>query len=333
MTPDKDEFFWNALKKSRRVRSPVLGCVLALSGGCAGVGVGWWLLPDSPAAGGPAGAQTSPWLSGEAAALCYGALAALPFLLLARRFFAREARAALRARDGSIRPFVLYLRAFHADAGWHGWFTEPRLGRVLRRVGVPVCVGRPGERLPPHGFHRIYFADGDWQQGVLTMAARARLVVALVGKTGGLAWEIRQLRGRRWLAKTVLLLPARDHEQHRRQLLAQHGIAVPELRAHYAPAFTWRRLDLCPVQFPDPIPVGEAVAVVPGKMVLPGPLRVLYLLFCLAVLLLSFVVPRLRRFDWLADERSIHVNYGHTLEPALKRLDPAYSARYWDRLM
>ena len=64
---------------------------------------------------------------------------------------------------------------------------------------------------------------------------------------------------------------------------------------------------------------------------MPGPFHVLYLLFCLVVLLLSFVVPWLKRFDWLGEERSMHVNFGYTLEPVLKRLDSAYSTRYWDR--
>ena len=252
MTSDKDHLFWNALRKSRRVRSPVLGGLLMLLGCCAGTGVGWWMFTGPFAASGRIETGTSPWLSGEAGALCYGLLTALPFFLLGKRLFSSDAHRALMTKDGGVRPFVLYLRAFHADAGWHGWFTEPRLGRVLKRVGPPICVGRPGERLPPYGFHRIYFADDDWRQSVLTMAAHARLIVVLIGETQGLAWEITQLLERNWLDKTILLLPARNHEKYRQQLLTEHGVVVPDLQAHYAPAISWRRFDLCPVEFLGP---------------------------------------------------------------------------------
>jgi len=119
------------------------------------------------------------------------------------------------------------------DSGWHGWLTESKLARAFKVVGVPVCVGRPGERLPPYGFHRIYFTDEDWRASVLEMASRALCVVLVVGHTDGMKWEIEQLIKRSWLAKTIVLVPAWHHEAYRTTLRDQHHLSIPVLESHY----------------------------------------------------------------------------------------------------
>ncbi len=330
MELDKDVQFWNALRKSRRLRSPVLGCLTMALGAVIGAGITWWLYT------GPFARETEPGQLDMAlgGSLSYGILAAIPFYLFGRRFFTRDAVDALNASDGSIRPYVLYLRAFEADGGLHGWINEPRLGRVLARIGVPVCVGRPGERLPPFGFHRIYFANEDWQESVLAMAEHAKVIVVLIGETAGLKWEIEQLLGWNYLDKTILLVPAHRHDRYREKLESEHGFTIPARFVHYERDVSWRRLDLCPIEFPyAPTPVGRAVVIVPGKSGMWGfpPVYALYQLFRLAIVLLTIVIPWLRRFDWIADDRSLYVNYAATLEPVLKRFDASFSKTLLDR--
>ena len=140
-----------------------------------------------------------------------------------------------------------------------------------------------------------------------------------------------------WLDKTILLLPARNHEQHRQQLRTQHGIVVPRLQAHYDPTDSWRLSDLCPVEFSEPAPIGQALMVVHRYM--SNPFVLYCFLFRLTVWLLSFVIPWLKRFPWLiagpvtlarrpsmVDYRYIMfagVDYKYTLERALNRINYA----------
>jgi hypothetical protein len=246
------------------------------------------------------------------------------------RFLPREARDALRDKEGGIRPFVLYLRAFRLDGGWHGWMTEFHIGRVFGRVGVPVCVGRPGERLPPAGFHRIYFADADWQRSVLAMAARAKCIVLVVDATDGLRWEIQRLIDFGLLARTILLVPAGGHEGHRAKLLAQHGLDIPKLEAHYQPPYSPHRFDLCPVVFRWG--AASPVEVVPQALIVPYPFNVLDYVFRFVAWVVMLAIPPLKRFRWIIDRsRSAAVNYARTLEPVLKRLDGKYSTYFWER--
>jgi hypothetical protein len=260
-----------------------------------------------------------------------GIFAGSPFFLIGRRFVQKSAVDALRDPKGGIRPFLLYLRSFKMDAGWHGWVTEPRLSRVLKQMGVPVCVGRPGERLPPFGFHRLYFSDEDWQASVLEMASRAKCIIFFMGETGGLEWEMRQIIENRWLAKTILLVPKRGHERHRVALRERHGIEIPLLESHYCVPHVPRRFDLCPIGFEGTTPVG--IRVVPTLLYISYEYKVMDWLFCRAIRFTMMIIPPLKRHDWLIDRNrsGLHMNFGLTLEPMLKRIDSNY--KYKRRFM
>jgi hypothetical protein len=241
-------------------------------------------------------------------------LASVPFIVIGRRFVQKKAEDALRDETGKLRPFILYLRAFKTDVGWHGWFTEPRLAGGLKQFAVPVCVGRPGERLPQFGFHRIYFAEEDWQASVLEMASRAKCMVIFMGHTSGLEWEMKQIIVNRWLPKTVLLVPARGHERHRATLREQHGIDIPLLQSHYCAPYSPGPFDLCPIGFQGTAAVGSLV--VPTLRYFPNPIRDSLL-----------IIPRYKEAEWLIGKKRnrLHMHFGLTLEPILKRIDPTYS--------
>jgi len=114
---------------------------------------------------------------------------------------------------------VLYLRAFHDDAvtssaeprGQAGGFLptdteEEQLVGVLSEIDPVVAVGRPGERLPELGATREYIGE-DWQQYVIQLMGRARLVVVRAGATPGVTWELSEAGTRVSPDRLVLLVP------------------------------------------------------------------------------------------------------------------------------
>ncbi len=119
-----------------------------------------------------------------------GAIAASYWVSLrAEQHLAPEAEELLRT--DSRRP-VLYLRSFSADSTFAT--NEQPLLDVLSEIGPVVAVGQPGEWLPPPGIARLYVDEEGWQDKVLEIMERARLVFFLAGSTPGLSWELKQCR-------------------------------------------------------------------------------------------------------------------------------------------
>ena len=245
------------------------------------------------------------------------------FGLVGLRFLLLQAGDALVDGQGKIRPFILYLRPFRVDVGLLGWVTERQLAHSFKCLGVPVCVGRPGERLPPNGFYRIYFANADWQESVLAMATRAKCIVLVVGDTDSLRWEIQQVIDQKLLPKTILLIPARRHDERRAVLQDQHHLAIPDLQSHYSPPVIPRGPHLCPVEFDGT--TAKPVAVIPTPhlplwAILPVSWPVYP--FLLVMRIVMFVFPWTKRYAWLVDTKSwVGVNYAATLKPVLSRID------------
>jgi hypothetical protein len=127
------------------------------------------------------------------------------------------------------RAPVLYLRAFKDDpvasqtpstnyaqlfGVIHG--EEEQIAEVLAEVGPVVALGRPGEPLPELGAARMYVADDDWQQTVIDLMRKARLVVYRATETQAFTWEVE--RGGELLSpeKVVFLIPDEvDYERFR----------------------------------------------------------------------------------------------------------------------
>src|SRR6266508_4543781 len=151
----------------------------------------------------------------------------LPPLLIAS-FLYRQARrhAMLRATDLARRKgndaAIVYLRSFADDrlkmrarAANGRWWLESVL-RVsfeevvvdhLWRVAAVIAVGRPGEKVGPLGAAREWLSGDAWQPAVERIVTQARLVVLVLGRTEGVAWEFAKLKELGCLHKLVLLVP------------------------------------------------------------------------------------------------------------------------------
>jgi hypothetical protein len=77
----------------------------------------------------------------------------------------------------------------------------------LRRHGPVIAIGRPGEKLPPLGAARAYVDDKLWQAEVTKLAQESRLVVLLLDRTSGVAWEFCRLVELGAHARLVLVMP------------------------------------------------------------------------------------------------------------------------------
>ena len=53
-----------------------------------------------------------------------------------------------------------------------------------------MAIGKPCERLPQLGAHRLYVGDADWQQVVTSYITRAEPIILIAGKTTWVQWEL-----------------------------------------------------------------------------------------------------------------------------------------------
>jgi hypothetical protein len=193
-----------------------------------------WLL--STASIGLGGDSPNWWI--VVASLAGLALSAVPYRA-ARRIASLNAREAVRKDE---RPVVLYLRSFADDeitvrvqmSGassllevlWprrHERF-EDVVAKILSRMGPVVAVGWRGGLLPPAGAARDVLSDDEWRQGVERWMTDAQLIVVLIGRTVGLAWELHQLSELQLWNKTLLLFPPIDDQELSRRWQATGAI-------------------------------------------------------------------------------------------------------------
>jgi DNA-binding transcriptional regulator YhcF (GntR family) len=140
------------------------------------------------------------------------------------------------------KPFVLYLRSFSNDSDmrrieWigigdekdllinlrHSWRTdEEQLVAALQPVGQVVALGHPGEQLPMAGARRLYCTQEAWQDTVVYLMERARLVVLWVGTSSGLMWELSQALFRMPPTRVVLIV----NMEPRQYVRFQHTVAM-----------------------------------------------------------------------------------------------------------
>ena len=170
---------------------------------------------------------------------------------------ALSADEALR-RDG--RAPVTYLRAFTDDGRMpvpgHHWqdrvlgkatsgltLTSPEqeLAFILQRVGPVIAIGKPGERLPELGAARLYASHESWQQTVFDMLRRSSLILARVGASPGVQWELDQVLSLAQRSKVLVLVlgSPKDQAAGVRAIESRIGEPVPLATP---PAFRFRRL-------------------------------------------------------------------------------------------
>lgn len=67
---------------------------------------------------------------------------------------------------------------------------EERLVKALRLIGPAVALGRPEEPVPELGAARLYVKNEYWQVAITYLLEKAGAVVAIVGKSPCLWWEV-----------------------------------------------------------------------------------------------------------------------------------------------
>lgn len=149
--------------------------------------------------------------------------------------------------------YVLYLRPFTQDLSSSGTAPgaetgspirmvlrsgrthEERLGRMFRRFGPLVAVGRPGEPLPGgSGARRTYLPLDGWKDTVGELIDNARLVILGAGPGPGTVWEYVEILRRRDPSRLVVLVtdPA-DYQCFKTSTIAEAEGVLFELKQKY----------------------------------------------------------------------------------------------------
>jgi hypothetical protein len=151
-------------------------------------------------------------------------------------------------RERDDRPPILLLRSFVGDAApWRADSIESAIVDGLWRWGPVITAAKPvrgigslgeareeyqegvGRSLvwktktgkefyargfgltPPPGAARARIPSERWQETVLAWMTEARLIVAMMGGTEGIAWEMDQIRRLQFLRRLVLVFPPTRH--------------------------------------------------------------------------------------------------------------------------
>jgi len=154
--------------------------------------------------------------------------------LVIRHALRHVAPSADATRSEDQRPPIILLRSFRdedtriyrfgagvTDQIAHVLFflRSVRLDELLHRAfqssGPVIAIGRPGQMLSPLGAAREYLPDAQWQSTVDRRIREAQLVVAILGETEGLAWEISTVLGSSERNKLVLVVPPNVSEREK----------------------------------------------------------------------------------------------------------------------
>ena len=133
--------------------------------------------------------------------------------------------------DSRVGSFIRGAFAPRISSDVPAWASQEQLllGKYLSKIGPYIAVGRPGEPLPELGASRIYVGE-QWQERVLDLLKRAKLVILRAGSTKGLQWELEQLRASANPGKILMILPvARKHYRLLRRWAADvFPVPLPE---------------------------------------------------------------------------------------------------------
>ena len=73
------------------------------------------------------------------------------------------------------------------------------------RIGPFVALGNPEDYVPPEGAARTYASDSDWMQRVEKLVAECSCIVAEIGISSNLAWELKYLLERGFQQKLFIM--------------------------------------------------------------------------------------------------------------------------------
>lgn len=138
---------------------------------------------------------------------------------LSDKYRERQRKTLVSAQDllnRDTRPHVLYLRSFKDDETTSRLLNlsseEQELSVAMFEIGPFVAFGEPGETFPDPGAARMYVDEEHWQNRVKTLMANAQLVVARIGNSQSLWWEISTAVHLLKPERLLLLLPEEKNE-------------------------------------------------------------------------------------------------------------------------
>jgi hypothetical protein len=107
---------------------------------------------------------------------------------------------------------------------------EEHLTDTLWRIGPVVAIGRPGEQAPPPGSARQYLygtGNDHWRKYMSSVAGESAAVLAVAGRTAGLAWEMCYLQRKGLLNRLLIVLPNWLEQPQWRGFCAASGLPSP----------------------------------------------------------------------------------------------------------
>jgi len=174
----------------------------------------------------------------DAGTLVVSIVFALPLFMIGKVLVAKGERSVqiksdaaakhlLHSNESQNSSYFLYLRPFDSTNAFktaenpaHNLFSPEvwerddfhDLERVLSQAMTPtgkfVAFGRPGEHL---GAGRIFIPDEGWMEHVSRLAEHATLIFVLPSTNRGTMAELRLIKEKRMLSKTIFIMPPTEH--------------------------------------------------------------------------------------------------------------------------
>jgi hypothetical protein len=117
------------------------------------------------------------------------------------RPFAIGPRSALKKYTGQ---FVAHAPLVRGDPTLRLTLEDYLEEEITARLGPFVGLGNPYDRAAPDGATREYAADHEWQSRFLDLAGKARCIVASIGSSTNLEWELARIKEHGWGRKLCL---------------------------------------------------------------------------------------------------------------------------------
>lgn len=115
--------------------------------------------------------------------------------------------------ESDTRSPILYLRSFDSDKiaenqpGLNFKTEEEHLAQLVDSIGPFVAIGNPDQSLPELGAQRLYVKNEHWQNEVLSLMDKAKIVIFRLGSTDGLVWELEAAVKKIQPEQMVILIP------------------------------------------------------------------------------------------------------------------------------
>lgn len=166
-------------------------------------------------------------------------------VLKGRAYFVPKAEAVLAIDK---RTPIVYLRSFTDEAVDTVHWTansafvdrsfEMKLARYFLPFGPFLAIGSPRDALPKLGALRLMRSDAEWQGEVMTLMERSQLLVASVGTSKWIKWELAESLRRGFENKSLFIFPLTMHRGRRakQKQAAQHEERINTLKALYSPS-------------------------------------------------------------------------------------------------